>query len=359
MSDKRSRTVHRRVALPGDIQPARVTELAQVETASERNRKVLVADDDPSFRLLLEETLAQWGFLVVTAADGRHAWHVLQQEEAPRLVILDWGMPGMEGVEICRHLRRRTTGTYTYILLLTGRGGRQDIIEGLEAGADDYLVKPIDAHELKARLSAGLRILALEDLLLSTYDVLRKQATHDPLTGLWNQAVILDILDQELARSQRSGEPLGILMADLDHFKQVNDTYGHQAGNVVLREASQRIERTLRPYDTMGRYGGEEFLVVLPGCDGQATAHLGDRLRLAVGERPVLVPEAMVPVTLSLGAASLADLGLTTDAETLLKVADSALYRAKRGGRNRVERGTLADIHALKPGVPRLGHVPT
>jgi len=301
--------------------------------------KILIAEDDRVSRHLLETFLVKWGYEVLTADDGAEAWRHLQGDDAPRLAILDWMMPARNGVEICRELRKRCAEPYTYILLVTGKGRKQDILEGLEAGADDYLTKPFDPHELRARLRAGRRILELQEQLISAREQLRAEATHDPLTGLWNRSAILEILQRELARFDRQKVPFAIIMADLDRFKSINDTYGHLAGDVVLREAARRMGSSIRAYDSIGRYGGEEFLVVAPGCDTTVLS-LAERLRTCVSREPIEIPEGTLIVTLSLGVAENCQ---AKQADQFVRAADAALYRAKRAGRNRVELATAAE----------------
>lgn len=298
--------------------------------------QILVADDDADLRTLLAGTLGGWGYEVTAVADGPAAWQALQAEGAPRLALLDWTMPGMAGTQVCREARQRSDPPYPYLILLTARGGKADLCEGLDAGADDYLVKPVEIDELKARLDAGRRIVNLQDQLLTAQRSLREQASHDPLTGLWNRAAILGLLDREVARGGRDGRPVAVLMTDLDHFKSINDTHGHLAGDAVLRAAAQRLEAVVRPYDAVGRYGGEEFLVVLPGCGTEEAATLAERLRRALADRPFDVEAGELAVTLSVGVAVCED-GSPADPVGLLGAADAALYQAKARGRNRVE----------------------
>src|SRR4051794_17238522 len=227
--------------------------------------RVLAAEDNPVFQSMLRSMLNKWGYSPIMARDGNEAWRILESENAPRLAVLDWMMPGIDGVEICRRLRSLNPEPYIYILLLTARTESQDLIEGMDAGADDYLTKPFNAHELRVRLHAGRRILDLQEELLKAREALRKQATHDGLTGLLNRTGILEKLDDELSRATRTGTPVSVLMADLDLFKSINDTRGHLAGDAVLREAARRLKAAARRYDSVGRYGGEEFLIVLPG----------------------------------------------------------------------------------------------
>jgi len=245
--------------------------------------KILIAEDDLLTRRVLERFLEQWGYNVISAADGTEAWEILQHEDAPRLAILDWMMPGMDGAQISRALRQRKGEPYVYILILTSKGRKQDVVDGLSAGADDYLTKPFDAEELRGRLHAGRRILALQEALISARDALRFQATHDPLTGLWNRNAAWQALEAELARAQRQGTATCAILADLDHFKQVNDQLGHLAGDAVLRETSRRLRTSVRIYDTVARYGGEEFLIVSPDCPVAAAVIHGERLRPRVG----------------------------------------------------------------------------
>jgi two-component system cell cycle response regulator len=266
--------------------------------------RILIADDSVVSRHLLDATLRKWGYDVVVACDGTEAWNQLQREDAPKLAILDWVMPGLTGPEVCSKVREHAKGSeYTYILLLTSKSLKEDLIEGMEAGADDYVTKPFDQHELKVRLRAGTRIIDLEDELVRAREELREQATKDSLTRLWNRSSILDILDRVLVRGEREQRPLGVVLADLDHFKSVNDTYGHFAGDAVLREFTRRVSGSMRSYDSMGRYGGEEFLIILPGCDEahsveshRGIAHPHGRQRAVRGQesgsRPGRVPAA-------------------------------------------------------------------
>jgi diguanylate cyclase (GGDEF)-like protein len=297
--------------------------------------KVLIADDSIVSRHLLEAALRKADYEVVSACDGTEAWAILQEEHAPRLVILDWMMPGMTGLEICQRIRKQARETYTYVLLLTSKNGREDLIAGMDAGADDYITKPFDQQELQVRLRAGRRILDLHAELLAAREALREQATRDALTKLWNRSSIFEILDRELARAARDGMPVGIVLLDFDHFKAVNDTHGHIAGDSVLRESAARLLSTLRPYDALGRYGGEEFLVVLPGCDAGGTQSQAERMRLAIMATPMEIPGGSLVQTASFGA-TVAYSGHFDSPEALIRTADEALYAAKNRGRNQV-----------------------
>ena len=305
--------------------------------------RILIAEDDPVSCRLLEVTLCKWGYEVIACPDGSMAWETLQKSDAPSLAILDWMMPGMDGLQVCREVRQKATEPYTYLLLLTARSQQTDVIAGLEAGADDYLTKPFDANELRMRLRAGRRILDLQAELIFIREELRQQATHDSLTRLWNRAAICDLLQRELDRTRRSNMPLSIILADIDHFKRINDTYGHLAGDAVLREAAQCMQTVSRPYDGIGRYGGEEFLLVLPECDEAGAKVLAERLRASIAAETVTIAEGAVPLTCSMGIATHE---IAQDVEALLGAADAALYRAKKAGRNRVELATEADVSA-------------
>jgi two-component system, cell cycle response regulator len=290
--------------------------------------KVLIAEDDPVTRRLLESSLKRWGYEPVLAEDGVLAWMLLQREDAPELAVLDWMMPGLSGVEICQRLRARKTGSYVYIVLVTSRGEKDDFVEGMEAGADDYLVKPYSPYELQQRLRAGARVLSLQTAL-------REQATLDSLTTLWNRRSILEILNQERSRARREGRPLALALADIDHFKLINDTYGHITGDHVLQEIARRMRSCARDYDSVGRYGGEEFLFVLPGCNGPAADCFGQRLRRAMYGKPILSDHLQLSITISIGVHSLSPCE-SAPISDLIQRADTALYRAKRNGRNRV-----------------------
>ena len=307
---------------------------------AEHPMKVLAAEDNPVFQSMLANMLTKWGYQPVIAHDGNEAWQALQRPDGPQLAILDWMMPGLNGVDICRAVRAAGREPYVYILLLTARADSQDLVEGMEAGADDYLTKPFQAHELRVRLRAGRRVLELQEELLAAREALREQATHDGLTGLLNRSAILEMLRKELARASREGHPLSLLMVDLDRFKQINDTYGHQAGDAVLHEAARRMKSTVRSYDSVGRYGGEEFLIVLPGCDGDSAFEQAQRVREALANVPFVNGPQHLPVTCSIGAASRA-FPSGEDADALLREADLALYHAKDSGRNQVVRAPI------------------
>jgi len=298
--------------------------------------RILIAEDNPAFRKLLEDLLVTWGYDVVVAQDGNEAWQDLMSEDAPQLVILDWKMPGMEGVEICRKIRKAAEEKYTYIILLTSQQRDEELVIGMEAGADDYIIKPFKHNELKVRLRAGRRIIELQNELLAAREIFQAKAAHDSLTGLLNHEEILGTLDKELARSEREGGCVSIIMADIDHFKMVNDMYGHLAGDTVLRITAKKMHSMERAYDSIGRYGGEEFLFVLPECCTECATAFAERLRSCISIDSIDTSEGKIPITISLGVATSHKDG-RMDEISLVKAADKALYKAKENGRNRVE----------------------
>ena len=298
--------------------------------------KILIADDDVIPRRVLERTLSGWGYEVTAVDSGEAAWEALTQPNPPRLAIIDWLMPDPDGLELCRRIRGRSQDeSYTYLLVLTGKSETADVVNGLEAGADDYLTKPFEPAELRARLRVGRRLLDMHSQLLAAQEQLRYRATRDPLTDCWNRGAITEILTRELARAKREGQSVGVLLADVDHFKAINDSHGHPSGDSVLREMTKRILQAVRPYDSLGRWGGEEFLLVLTNCDEGNATKLATRLRLRVGETPFATPDGEVRSTISVGGAIATDPD-PSRIDQLLQTADSALYKAKAEGRNRV-----------------------
>jgi len=304
---------------------------------------VLVADDDPVFRKIMAGALTAWGHEPLLLEDGQSAWEVLQRPDAPRLVILDWEMPVISGPEICRRLRQKEHGRYTQIIMVTVHSQKCDVVDGIDSGADDYMIKPVDLHELQARLNAAIRSLQVHEDLLAARDMLDRQVNIDYLTGVRSRRAIMEMLSKELTRAARNGSTLGVALADLDGLKQVNDTLGHLAGDVILRETAQRMLSCLRPYDGLGRYGGDEFLVVVPDTDNMKFPTLSERLRRVVCERPIRVADLDVPQTITIGTVrALGPKGL--DWKQVIRAADEALLQGKQEGRNRV--GIAADTLA-------------
>lgn len=298
--------------------------------------KILVADDDPVSRRMIERMLQRSGYEVVTVKDGRQAADELSKQNGPRLALIDWMMPELDGPGVCREMRSRHDNSYVYILLLTSKQSSQDIVEGLEAGADDYLTKPWQAGELKARLDTGRRILLLEDKLIGAREEMRFKATHDALTSLWDRGAILSLLRSELSRSARNGEPVSLLLCDIDHFKQINDVHGHHTGDQVLQEVATRLLDAVRSDDAVGRYGGEEFLIVLHGCGRDNLNGRAEQVRKSICGRGVITERGPLAVSTSIGAITIDHGNKSLPMEQFLKQADAALYRAKDEGRDRV-----------------------
>jgi two-component system cell cycle response regulator len=312
--------------------------------------KILIADDDPVSSRLLDRLLVKWGYEVIAAHDGSEAWEVLQVENAPRVALLDWIMPGIDGLEICRRVRARSSQPYVYIMLLTANDKVGNLVEGLESGADDYLTKPFHPQELRARLRVGLRMLDLESRLVEARESLRFKASHDSLTTIWNRGAIIEMLERELSRARRDGSSVGILLADIDHFKRVNDTRGHLVGDEVLRAVTGRLKGEVRSYDSVGRYGGEEFLILLPGCDNPKLTAKAERLVKVVEHSSIGTSTGTVAVTISIGGIASGDCP-HADVNKLLLAADTALYRAKVSGRNRSEMALLSDMEVVPSGI--------
>jgi two-component system cell cycle response regulator len=299
--------------------------------------KILVAEDEPVSRELLKSLLTKWGYEVTTTSDGEEAWRLLQEQEELRLAILDWMMPGKDGIEICRLIRQKQKDShYIYTIILTARDNKEDALLGLEAGADDYITKPFHQQELRFRIRIGQRILELERYLQDAYEEMKRLATFDALTGLWNRRVVLEHLDKEWDRASREKQALSIVLADIDHFKLFNDRYGHALGDRVLVHLSNILREMVRPYDGIGRYGGEEFLLFFPECDQEKGIQIAERLRQQLESCPLTEAEQQLQITVSLGGTTLYPAQCNCSINHLLKVADDALYEAKKTGRNRV-----------------------
>src|SRR3984893_13595540 len=305
------------------------------EERKNRN-KILIAEDDPVSRHMLKAFLVKWDYQVVAAADGLEALAILEAEDAPSLAVLDWMMPGLEGTQVCQRVREHPERPYVYVILLSARSEKGDLLQGLESGADDYLTKPFDAQELRARLRVGQRILDLQESLIAAREELRFRATHDALTGISNRATALDAVTREHSRQLREGGTFGVILADIDHFKSLNDKNGHLSGDSVLKETTRRMVACVRPYDTVGRYGGEEFLIVVPNSDSAGTMKLAERIRQTIESPLIAIPGGEIQMTASLGHA-IRNAQVPVDHQVLLRMVDEALYRAKNSGRNRSE----------------------
>ncbi len=305
---------------------------------------VLVAEDEKISRTLLEKTLIKAGYSVTSVENGRLAADCFKESFFP-IVLTDWVMPEMGGPELCRTIRERVTQGYVYIILLTAKDSKEDIVLGLKAGADDYLTKPFHPAELIARLNTGKRIVSLERSLKKANEAIRLLSITDPLTGCYNRNYLNDFFPKELQRAVRYRHPLSLILCDIDHFKNVNDTYGHLVGDEVLKEFVERIRSSTRKdVDWLGRFGGEEFLVILPETDVERALWVAERLRVAVCSSPLaLANDLTISITASFGASGFDPARDKWDItqEMLLKQIDSFLYTAKNEGRNRVVGGPL------------------
>ncbi|MCR4441547.1 MAG: diguanylate cyclase [Peptococcaceae bacterium] len=292
--------------------------------------KILVAEDSKYYRKLLEETLKEWDYEVVLAGDGAQAWEILQREDSPQIVILDWIMPEMSGLEVCRAVREKLPKPYRYIILLSGMDGQENIFNGLEAGADDYIIKPFNQQELKYRLRIGQRIIEYENSLL-------RLAMTDPLTGILNRWAFMERLESEIQRSRRFKSPLTLVIMDIDDFKRVNDTHGHQVGDKVICCITRELSKSIRSYDFLGRYGGDELVLCLPGVGHPKAQAVVERLRCAVENVRLNLEDAdgSISVTASFGFTCLND-SPDECLDSLVKRADEALYLAKAQGKNQV-----------------------
>lgn len=290
--------------------------------------RILLVEDSVLERYKVEGYLKDWGLDYSAVGNGTDAAKLLEGNDPPDLALLDWLLPGLDGIDLCRRIRRLgSQGTYIYTVMLTGKNRKQDLLTAMEAGADDYLSKPIVPSELRARILVGKRILELQHSL-------KFAATHDFLTDLLNRAEVLVALDKEFARCKRDGKPTTVILVDLDHFKNINDSLGHAAGDEVLKEVARRLKSTLRPYDVVGRYGGEEFLLILPGCDLKVGMRRAEEVRQLVARDPIVTPHGTANTTASMGVTVTSFKTKHTVAD-LLHEADMALYNAKRNGRNR------------------------
>jgi diguanylate cyclase (GGDEF)-like protein len=292
--------------------------------------KVLIAEDNAVSAKILQKNILDWGYEVVTAKDGKEAWSALNNEEI-KLVVLDWMMPEINGIQLCRKIREndhtREEKGYTYIILLTARDEQKDLIKGFSAGADDYITKPFQHLELKARLKTGKRIIDLQRQL-------QEQASRDGLTGLWNRKRMFRILDKEINRSQRDNLPLAIIMIDIDRFKAINDTHGHQVGDIVLQKISSILKKSVRNYDEICRYGGDELLIILPNCNFAQAESIAERLRKKVSKHRISSDTVSLTISLSLGGVSTENFATDLTSEAFIMAADAALLEAKNKGRN-------------------------
>lgn len=299
---------------------------------------ILIAEDNPVSRKLLEKGLLKAGFEVVSVENGKEAFQILKNKFFP-IVITDWKMPEMDGLELCKAVRSYNFPGYVFIILVTAKDTKDDIITGLEAGADDYLVKPINQAELIARLKAGKRILRLERSLKEANEKITILSVTDPLTGIYNRSYLSERLPQEIARSVRYGHPLSLLMCDIDRFKRINDTFGHLVGDKILKDFVDCLNGSIRKgIDWMVRYGGEEFLIILPETNVKGGCLGAERLRKVVSENVIKIDGENIQITASFGVSGFdpSECDDKMSPESLIAESDKYLYQAKEDGRNRV-----------------------
>ena len=294
--------------------------------------KVLIAEDNAVSAKILQKNINDWGYEVVLAKNGKEAWSSLQNEGI-KLAILDWMMPEINGIQLCKKIRQNDhlgkDQEYTYIILLTAKDEQKDLIKGFSAGADDYIRKPFNHLELKARLKTGKRIIDLQKQL-------QEQASRDSLTEIWNRKRMFRILDKEINRANRDNLPVAIIMIDIDKFKSINDSHGHQVGDLVLKEVTHVLKKSVRNYDEICRYGGDELLIILPNCNVAKTESIAERLRQNMNKHRIDSDTVSLNVTLSFGGASTESYSSDITSEALIMAADKALLEAKNKGRNRV-----------------------
>lgn len=294
--------------------------------------RILIAEDEPIARKLLQNALLDWGYEVVAARDGQEALTILERDDRPNLAVLDWMMPGADGPDICRWLRSRESASYVYVILLTGRNQEGDLVRGLESGADDYMLKPFNSEELKYRLRIGQRIIEQEQRIM-------RMASTDDLTGLLNRRSFWERMEIEMNRLRREKGSIGFIIGDIDHFKTVNDTYGHSTGDLVLQHFAQYLQDNCRAYDHIGRYGGDEFIIGVPGASLLETVEIAERVRSTIqnARLPILENGETIQITASFGVDAM-KLGNENEEqmEELINHADEALYMAKGQGRNRI-----------------------
>ena len=296
--------------------------------------KILIIEDELIFRRMVKKYLLEAGYEIVEAEDGLSAWELFQKEPF-QLVITDWMMPGLDGPALVQKIRTSGQKSYTYIIMLTAMDNKDNIVLGLESGADEYLTKPFNSRELIARVASGMRILRLEEELMQARIQMEALAMHDGLTGLLNRRAIEEYAEAEFNMAGRKKQPMSVILLDIDHFKNVNDRFGHKFGDVVLRQVAQTLKEDLRNYDRVGRWGGEEFLLILPGTELKDAVIVAERLRSKTAAvQTSLENGETFSIHISLGTACTT--GQFQSLAKLIDAADQALYQAKQSGRNRV-----------------------
>ena len=298
--------------------------------------RVLLTDDEPVQRMLIGRMLSRAGYEVVMAEDGQQAVQMMQQGNF-QLLVTDWEMPNLDGIGLCRAVRSMNLPYYTYTILLTSRDAIEHVVMGLQSGADDYLTKPIMEPELLARLNTGKRLVEMERSLRQAMEENRRLSIIDALTGVFNRRYLMEQLAKELERSARYHHPLSLMLCDVDHFKRINDNYGHQCGDETLVQFSQVLRSCLRETDWIARYGGEEFVIVLPETTLSAATQVAERCRTALAKEPLKMSDQTLSVTASFGVSGWQEsVPAGTDINKLIAVADAGVYASKQDGRDKV-----------------------
>ena len=311
---------------------------------------ILVAEDDPVARKILKRTLITEGHEVVSVENGRKAFDLFKERFFP-IILTDWMMPEMNGLELCRAVRNYQTSGYVFVIILTSKDSKKDIVTGLNSGADDYVNKPFNPPELKARIKTCMRILELEKSLKKANENIRILSITDPLTKCYNRGYIMDRLPQEINRAIRYERALSLVLCDIDYFKKVNDTYGHLAGDKVLIEFVYSIKQSIRnDLDWIARYGGEEFLIVLPETSLEGACILAERLRNNISKRKFIFHEKAIHITSSFGISGFdsATSDENISSESLINTADKYLYQCKLEGRNRIKAGYSDKAYSIE-----------
>lgn len=289
--------------------------------------QVLIADDCPTTRNVLKKFLVKWGYDPVTAEDGEQALTQLTEDNAPRLAILDWNMPRVEGPVVCQRLRDSNLERYTYVIFLTAKEGEENLAEAMKSGADDYVTKPVSELELKYRLEAGRRVIELQDRILKSQRKIDVLSTHDLLTGVLNRASVFDRLKQELDRSRRKQSPVGIMTVQSNDLKATNEQLGRDAGDELLTEVGARLNQVIRTYDHVGRLEGGRFIIILPDTDREQTRKTTDRVLQALAANPLCVAGKPIVPSFNIGVCNSLDIGY--DFEALLSGVDDATEQAR------------------------------
>ena len=304
--------------------------------------KMLIVEDDPFVQKVVKKVFAGMGFEVLTCGDGATALDFIKNDRI-QFAVIDWILPEMDGLTLCRRVRKLKLSRYIYMIVLTSRNRKEDLVQALDSGADDYIAKPFDESELAARARVGMRIIQLENKLVNNQKRLMKLAKEDPLTGILNRRSLFDGILKEINRSSREGASVATILVDADNCKAINDTHGHLAGDVALAEFSRRLQDSCREYDLLGRYGGEEFLVFLPRTDREGAIRVAERIRTSLRQKPMVFGDHKVELGASLGVCAYTFDKSKKRAENveavfdeMIKRTDYALYMAKKEGKNRV-----------------------